>query len=369
MKAPQRGFSLVELSVVLAVGAVAGLAAWQLLPVSKDVADGEPVQQQLSMAQASLEGFLLRNHRLPCPDIQGSGQESCTDAAGAPASAGRLPWRALGLPQGYSNLRYGVYRATTPSDNDLARVADRYQPLLPPTAPAVASSPLNGLDLCVALRRASALSGASGSELTAGGVRAAYALAHPGADGNFQGDNLTGFDLPGRAQDANYDDVVVSAGLPELSGRIGCPGRLGEANAAARAAYAAYDLDLDAGQFLRFRSMAHDVRKTSTQFAIAKEVMAGVDIVIAGAGFTTALAIAANSVGLGFGVVAKAAIPVGASAAALVAATAGVVSAVMSEAKAEAQFEGAQTLKDEYAAELVRAVNAATRADSKGLNP
>lgn len=368
MRRRVRGFSLVELAVTLAVGATVGLVAWKLLPSSRSVGEGEPVAQQMALAQAALEGFVLRSHRLPCPDAAAAGTETCMEG-GAPVTAGRLPWRTLGLPQSFAALRYGVYRATAPDDNDLAQARVRHTPHLPGEYLSVAvTGRVNGLDLCVALRRAARAAGGAGA-LTAGGVPAAYALAHPGEDGRFQGDNVTGFALPGQPKAADYDDVVVSAGLTELSGRLACPLRLGEANASARAAFAAYDLDRDAQQFLDFRSMAHDVRVTSTQFAAAKEAMAAVDVVIAGAGFTTALAIAANSVGLGFKVVAVAAIPVAASAVALVAATAGLASAVISETKAKAQWDGAIALKQDYGAARVQAVDAALAVDSKGLNP
>jgi hypothetical protein len=360
---------MVELAVTLAVGATVGLVAWKLLPSSRGVGEGEPVAQQVALAQASLEGFVLRSHRLPCPDAEGAGQETCTGAGGAPIGVGRLPWRALGLPQSFAALRYGVHRATAPEDNDLAQARARQTPFLPAAyLPAEVATRVNGLDLCVALRRAARATGGAGA-LSVGGVAAAYALAHPGDDGQFQGDNVAGFAVPGQPKTADYDDVVASAGLNELSGRLACPARLGEANAAARAAFAAYDLDRDAQQFLDFRSMARDVRVTSTQFAIAKEAMAGVDLLIAGASFTTALAVAANSVGLGAKVVGLAALPVAASAVAFVVATAGLASAVVSETKAKAQLEGALALKQEYGTALTRAVDAAIVVDTKGLNP
>lgn len=364
-----RGFSLVELSVSLAVIGAVGVVAWRFLPLTREVAQGQPVALQLAQAQTAVEGFVLRSHRLPCADTDNDGRENC--AAGA---RGQLAWRDLGLSQDFSGLRYGVYRA---SGNDLAQALPRQTPLLPP---GYTASVINGLDLCVALRAATASPGTPGA-LTAGGVEVAYALAHPGQDGQFQGLNATSFDLPGRASAANYDDTVAAAGLSELSARLSCPTRLGEANAAARAANAAFDIDRNAQALLDFRLFAHQVRITNRNFSAANEALALLDLSIAVASMATAVAVAANSVGLGAGVVALALVPLGASAVAAGFATLGLALAVTAEAKANVQAygvvavdgtvqaKGALQLRVDAAVALVQAGTTAVRVDSKGLNP
>lgn len=354
----QRGFSMVELAVSLAIMGAMGVAVWRLLPFSRDIAEGQPVQVQLAQAQTAIDGFLLARHRLPCADTDDDGRENC----GATA-AGKLPWRDLGLGRSFAVLRYDAYRTGV---NNLTQALARQTPLLPPGAASVGAV-INGLDLCVALRGAAA-SPALGS-LNAGGVPSAYALAHPGADGVFQGLNTTGFEMPGRAVSQDYDDAVAATGLAELSGRLACPTRLGEANAAARAAYAAYDLDRDMEKFLWFRSFAHDVSVTNLNFANSAQTTAILDTVIASANAVTAVAIAGNSVGVGLGVVAAAALPVVLSAAALTAAILGQQAAATAEAKNSAQYTGALLLRAQSAQALVEATNAAIRVDSKGLNP
>ena len=349
---------MVELSVSLAVMGVMGLVAWRMLPLSRDVAQGQPVVLQLAQAQAAVDGFVLRRHRLPCPDTNGDGLENCTPIV----SRGQLAWRDLGLNQGFAQLRYGVYRV---GSNDLAQALARQMPLLPPP---ISANVINGLDLCVALRAAVTTPGVV-SGLTAGGVDAAYALAHPGPDGQFQGLNVPAFDLPGRALSHDYDDTVVATGLTELSGRLSCPTRLGEANAAARAAFAAFDLDRNAQQFMEFRSFVYQVRITSKNFAAANEALAILDLAIATAGAVTAIAVAANSVGVGAGVVVAAAIPVVASAAALTAASVSLALAITAEAKAKAQSEGSITLRTQAAIALTQAATAAVMVDGRGINP
>ena len=352
----QRGFSLVELSVSLAIMGAMGLAVWQLIPASRNIAEGQPAAVQLEQAHAALEGFVLSRHRLPCPDVDNDGREDC--AAGG---RGQLAWRDLGLTQKFSILRYGVYRSGA---NDLTQALARQTALLPP---GYSASVINGLDLCVALRAAAFSPGVL--PLTAGTVPVAYVLAHPGKDALFQGLNVAAFDMPGRPSSPTYDDSVLATGLSELSGRLSCPARLGEANTAARAAFVAFDLDRNMAEFLDFRNFAYSVAVTNRNFAIANVSMATVLTIIAAADAVTAVAIAGNSAGAGAGVIALAALPVGFAAAALAGASVQLSQAIVAEVKAQAQVTGALQLKVASAAALVQAGAAAISVDLKGLNP
>lgn len=119
----QRGFNLVELSVVagiIGLLSALGVGAFELFGQSRDHARA---QAELGEASHALRAFLVRNKRLPCPDnseAAGSthlGREtpgSGTPGGRCPAGlrVGWLPYESLGLtlPPLEQRLRYAVYR-------------------------------------------------------------------------------------------------------------------------------------------------------------------------------------------------------------------------------------------------------------------
>lgn len=262
-RSKMQGFSLIEIAVVLAVAAAIGLAIWQILPSLRKTADGDPPEQALLAAQQALDGFITINHRLPCPAagslVSGSlvggsnGVEDCSLASGV----GMLPYSTLGLEKSAS-LRYGVFRkpnlVTPTEDADLATGPVRYLPNLPTLVPppGVFFPAANGLDFCVGLTRAIANPGAT--TIRAGTMPVAYAIVHAGQNGTFDGVHAATneFTLAAAANTATSDDRVVTAGLSELFGRLNCPERLGQANGAARSAFAAYDVARNAQEYEAF---------------------------------------------------------------------------------------------------------------------
>ena len=357
MRKQHNGFSLVELSVSLAVMGVIGLVVWRIVPASLGVAEGQPVAVQLAQAQAAVEGFVMRNHRLPCPSVDAAGRESC-----ASGTYGHMAWRDLGLNDSYSPLRYGVYRTAI---SDLATAQVKYTPLLPP---GFSSTVVNGLDFCEAVHAAALNPGAVGGA-SAGGVEVAYGIAAPGKDGLFHGLNVALLDLPGRSTSSDYDDTVVAAGLVELSGRLGCPVRLGQTNAAARAAYAAYDTDRVALQMVAQRHFASEVSVANTVLASVNLGLATVGLAAEIAKAITAVSIALNSAGPGFAVVAGAIGGVAGAVAGEVVATALTVMAAIAEGEANARVTGMNNFQNVTALERVKALGASLTADTKGLNP
>lgn len=227
------GFSLLEVSVVLAVLgllAVGFTAYW----ASAERASVARAQQQLMVrAERALVGFIYETGRLPCPAQDHDGREACGD----PAQKGLLPWRTLGLPtRAAGELRYGVYR-NPDQDLDLARAADRFNPLLTDAEGTPSEPPLgnaNMLDLCFALDRAAA--GDTDPALlhtSTGGTdtNVAYAIAAPGlsdddGDGSrFDGRQASGepvFDAPSRGASAVNDDRVATASFDGLAGYFDC---------------------------------------------------------------------------------------------------------------------------------------------------
>lgn len=354
------GFSVVELAVALAVVGVAGLAAWQLLPASRGVAEGDPSQLRLRQAQDAVEGFVLRSARLPCPaPVGGNGGEAC----GANA-LGELPWRTLGLQRADVPLRYGVYRTAAA---DLATAVAKFGPNLPPL-PVVAgynASQINGLDFCQVLRVATAAPGG----LTAGGVPVAYAVADAGADRVFNLPYTGSFPLPGAPSTPAFDDRIAATGLGELSARLSCVTRMGEAQAAARSAYAAFDIYRDADMFDRFRQFAYQVRISNTKMATATVSLASLDMLNAIATTASAVSLAANSVGVGAPTIAGGVLAIGAAAAALTAASVQLGLAVTAEAKAGKQATDSTAVKARLLAARDAAATAAAQQDTKGLLP
>lgn len=116
----QRGFSLLEMSVVLVIAALllggvlkgtAGLQAREREATT---------QQQLQEIREALGTFAALNRRLPCPanpataaTAPGAGIERTPNATGcAGGNHGVLPWATLGLAQGDAWGRRFTYRVT-----------------------------------------------------------------------------------------------------------------------------------------------------------------------------------------------------------------------------------------------------------------
>ncbi len=125
-EARQRGWSVIEMSVVLAV---IGLLAWSGLgTVETGMAqrDRDQAQQQAQAWRDRLRAYALNNRRLPCPDLTGQGWEGDASGACGTAMAGWLPYRALGLDLPAQEFRaaYAVFRAPNAAqpeqDADLA---------------------------------------------------------------------------------------------------------------------------------------------------------------------------------------------------------------------------------------------------------
>lgn len=275
-----RGFSLIEMTVVLVVLGIAGVLLVRWLSYAQ--AEQKEVQQRslLQRADDALLAYVSARHHLPCPAAGIDGIANCK------LSDGFLPHAELGLPEPRAGrIRYAVYRNTaiTGIDPDIASVpadlavpADRAPTLqmlsnatsgsisahvaLPTTCAthpgvdctAVPALKSNGLDFCYALRTAmntpAQASYAHTTSGTSGIVNVAYAMAltDPATTSAADINKGLAFASPRHEGSADYQDKVRAVGLDQLWSRLRCGESLGSALHAHANAAAAASLNVPA---------------------------------------------------------------------------------------------------------------------------
>ena len=216
-----RGWTLVELAVVLVISALLATVAVQLLPLGVIMAEEDLAQRRLDQADEALLGYARTYSRLPHADSNGDGRQD------AGVSDGFLPYIDLGLPKG-KPLPYTVTA-------QLSKDADSYlyYPSLPVTGAVATRMPsANALDFCVLLGNAQRQLDTT----AAGDYQAAYAIAHRLPT---EGVPNTPFTTLGTAAlSANADTSLLhrAVGVGELHTRLNCSEQLNRAFAAAQAA-------------------------------------------------------------------------------------------------------------------------------------
>ncbi len=115
-----RGFTLIEMAIVLVV--VGLLVAGLLVPlgVQRDVRDYAETRAELSEYKEALIGYALSQTPpyLPCPDtVGGDGIEEVRVGGVCPINTGEVPWVTLGLPEVDSWNNTYLYRVSAAFSN------------------------------------------------------------------------------------------------------------------------------------------------------------------------------------------------------------------------------------------------------------
>lgn len=241
----QRGLTLLEMAVAIMVLGLISVLVWQFVQHAAQRQHQQAALLLLHEADAALVGFAATERRLPCPDLDGDGNEDCS----ALQHTGRLPWRTLGLaaPR-MAQVRYGALDQG--SSANLMVAASYFRPMRVQHMTAVSwpRSEIRNLDFCAALHTAATLP----AHADALHVRhpdghrpsVAYAMALPGPAGAFGGvhsSSENAFESPRRMPGPDYRDTVVAVSSSQLWRRLDCGERLAAAghahfNSAAMAA-------------------------------------------------------------------------------------------------------------------------------------
>ncbi|MFZ6818295.1 type II secretion system protein [Undibacterium sp. Ji22W] len=295
------GFTLIEFAVAITIVGLLAVSLVLFIPKIKSLpAFSQHSGNPLDQAAKAIEGFVIANSRLPCPDTSANntGVEDCTDGA----ITGWLPIRTLGISLG-EPIRYGAYRqamASTANDYDLAVLKDRFIPLLPSSYAAAYGIKKNGLDFCIGLLN---LTEKGGSVLTAGDmIPIAYGIASAGvanADqldngvySKFDGLNVVAnrFEVTAKPKTNLYDDDTKTVGSAEFFERLGCTQKLAAVNSVGRAAYVAYDVDQVAAFYVKFRTFQVRVSELDNSMVGTARDLAIADLAISIAGMGVAVA-------------------------------------------------------------------------------
>src|SRR5690606_12214482 len=227
----QKGFTLIELAVVMTLLAVLVGAGWAATGISAKRARSLEAARLPALLEQGLHRFIADAGRLPCPDADGDGFEDCETMA---SRLGGLPYRTLGVEARGQTGGRGLLYGADPALQAPAIVGASERQSLP--------GPL--VRFCAALAdrvrsgsNEDALTVAAGGECRSPAAhRPAFVIVSAGpsdADGDgsvFDGLNAAAADglgscvePPARPADARYDDRVRAVGAVPLYGRM-CTG-------------------------------------------------------------------------------------------------------------------------------------------------
>lgn len=246
IKDRMKGFTMVEMAVVLAISGLLAAGSFQLLSSSNDTAKYKETQNQMSEIKEALITDYLKMGRLPCPDTDGDGIENPPNPAvdGTCTSyRGFLPHITLNIANSSADAWGERFRYIVSADNNnfFTKVATSCNYTRPTTTPistdtTIAIKDLNtAADSYLAQYSAFALlstgkngrqtnSGMTGAFTNDGGCSSLSALEQE----NCNNDSVLRFGAyRGDANSIVFDDQITWMGDIELLGhfmQVGCNG-------------------------------------------------------------------------------------------------------------------------------------------------
>lgn len=223
----QSGFTLIEIAIVVVIVGIIISIISTVLPSLIASSKVKKARAILERADYTLQGYITANGRCPCPDTDGDGDENRIEGTNPPVDdtctnyVGDLPFATLGLSSGddiwQNPIRYGVYE-------DMIRTTTTTLCASTPCSPCLVDA--------ISTPDTSWLRTNDGTTTT----NVAYILVSGGAkdmdsDGSFfdgrNADTDTEFESPDQIIGASYDDLIDSAALTYIQGRL-CTGSLGD---------------------------------------------------------------------------------------------------------------------------------------------
>jgi len=89
----QRGMSLVEVALAMAIMGIAATASWQAIQVNWKRQEQADTRAHMERAEAAVLAFLAVRGRMPCPAALANGIETCDERL-----SGHFPFRTVGVP-------------------------------------------------------------------------------------------------------------------------------------------------------------------------------------------------------------------------------------------------------------------------------
>lgn len=249
-----RGFSLVELSIVLIVLGIIISIGFKLLPNLVNRAEATKNTTALERARDALVGFAATHHRLPCPAATVTGANAGQETLGTfpltcANAVGYLPYNTLGLTDGLDAykrpLRYGVttdYTTSTTARGNDGNADLAYQwGSSANFCQAISNAGYYATDYSTNTDHVyvyNTFSGLTPAPAVTAADHQAFVVASAGyADMNRDGDFFDGgnsgalpltrtvaqeFESPLTMPNANYDDQVLAESFNKLSGLLNC---------------------------------------------------------------------------------------------------------------------------------------------------